>query len=56
MCAHKNQTDLRLISDTRYGPMFGCLACGTSWLVREADEKRASTPSQRSPALAQGRR
>ncbi|HEY7121675.1 MAG TPA: hypothetical protein VH329_03860 [Solirubrobacterales bacterium] len=27
---------LRLMTYTPYGPMLGCLACGTSWLVRDA--------------------
>jgi hypothetical protein len=33
---------LRLITYTQYGPMVGCLACGTSWLVREAAGGRSS--------------
>jgi hypothetical protein len=34
MCDHSNQMKLRLITYTRYGPMVGCLACGSSWLVK----------------------
>jgi hypothetical protein len=36
MCAHENLMQLRLMTYTPYGPMLGCLACGTSWLVRDA--------------------
>jgi hypothetical protein len=42
MCVHGNQMKLRLITYTQYGPMVGCLACGTSWLVREAAGGRSS--------------
>jgi hypothetical protein len=50
VCAHRDQTNLRLITHTRYGPMLGCLACGTSWLVREAggSRDRRESPSGRS--------
>jgi hypothetical protein len=27
--------NLRLLTYTPYGPMVGCLACGTSWLVKD---------------------
>ena len=46
MCTHKNQLDLRLITYTRYGPMCGCLACGTSWIVREKAAKRPPARSR----------
>jgi hypothetical protein len=52
MCTHGNQLKLRLITYTQYGPMCGCLACGTSWLVREADV----APGKRSRKSSAGRR
>jgi hypothetical protein len=36
MCTHENLMQLRLMTYTPYGPMLGCLACGNSWLVRDA--------------------
>ncbi len=37
---------LRLMAYTRYGPMVGCLACGTSRLVK-AQEAPAPLASRR---------
>jgi hypothetical protein len=57
MCPHRDQRQLRLITHTRYGPMFGCLACGTAWIARESEDhkshrtasaERTQTPSRTS--------
>jgi hypothetical protein len=34
-CTHGNQLKVRLVTYTRYGPMVGCLTCGTSWIVKQ---------------------
>jgi hypothetical protein len=52
MCAHGNQMNVRLITYTRYGPMVGCLACGTSWLVRDADRPSRQSSAARSQSAA----
>jgi hypothetical protein len=34
---HADPMRLRLIEYTRYGAWIGCVACGTSWLIRSRD-------------------
>jgi hypothetical protein len=38
--------NLRLMTYTRYGPMVGCLACGTSWLVSVRQDTPAPPASR----------
>ena len=38
---------LRLVAYTRYGPMVGCLACGTSRLVKVGQDTPAPRTGRR---------
>jgi hypothetical protein len=47
MCGHENLLKLRLMTYTRYGPLVGCLACGTSWLVKVPQDTPVPLAGQR---------
>jgi hypothetical protein len=47
-CAHGNQLKVRLLTYTPYGPLVGCLTCGTSWIARTAAEKPVPSTSSAS--------
>ena len=57
MCRHDNPASLRLIAYTRYGPLIGCLECGTSMLARDfgpapVSSRRRATAGEARPIAA----